>query len=172
MIPFVRQLWYGLGLRPADKREIERIMNVGGSILLCPGGVQECVLMQHDKERLYLKKRQGFVRMAIKHGASLVPVFAVGQRDHYSWYRLPLPAYISRKLGAAPIVMWGVLGSPIPHEARMTIIVGRPIGTRIDGEILKNPSDDQVQALLDKFIEAIKGIYERHGPADVKLEVL
>ena len=171
-IPFVRQLWYGLGLRPADKREIERIMNVGGSILLCPGGVQECIMMQHGKERVYLKRRLGFIRMAIKHGASLVPVFAVGQRDHYSWYRLPLPAFISRKLGAAPIYMWGVIGSPIPHQAPMKIIVGCPIVTKIDGVILKDPSDEQVQDLLEKFIEAIKGIYARHGPADIPLEVL
>lgn len=45
-------------------------------------------------ETVYLQKRQGFVRMAIKHGAPIVPVFAFGQGKSYSWYRPGVgPAY-------------------------------------------------------------------------------
>lgn len=40
---------------------------------------------------------QGFVRMAIQHGAALVPIFAFGQAASFTWYR-PGPPYIPRKL--------------------------------------------------------------------------
>jgi 1-acyl-sn-glycerol-3-phosphate acyltransferase len=171
-IPFVRQLWYGLGLRPADRGQIERLLKGGGSILLCPGGVQECVLMEHHCERIYLRKRKGFIRMAIKHGAALVPVFAFGQRDHYHWYRAPLPAFISRALGAAPILMWGIMGTPIPHRSLLKIVVGAPITTKVEGKVQEDPSDEMVSALLDKFIESMQRMYEKHGPPGIPLEVI
>lgn len=40
---------------------------------------------------------QGFVRMAIQHGAALVPIFAFGQAASFTWYR-PGPPYVPRKL--------------------------------------------------------------------------
>jgi hypothetical protein len=46
---------------------------------LVPGGVQEVLHMRHDAEVLYLRKRLGFVRLALQHGAPLVPAFAFGQ---------------------------------------------------------------------------------------------
>jgi hypothetical protein len=40
LVPFVRQLWWSLGFRPATKRMMDGILGKGGSVLLCPGGVQ------------------------------------------------------------------------------------------------------------------------------------
>ena len=48
-----------------------------------PGGVQEVLHMRHDAEVLYLRKRLGFVRLALQHGAPLVPAFAFGQCHQY-----------------------------------------------------------------------------------------
>ncbi len=42
---------------------------------LCPGGVQECLHMQHDgSETAYLKRRHGFVKLAMAAGVPLVGV--------------------------------------------------------------------------------------------------
>ena len=35
------------------------------------------------QEVMYLRKRLGFVRLALKHGVPLVPAFAFGQSDAY-----------------------------------------------------------------------------------------
>ncbi len=58
VVPFVRQLWWGLGLRPATRATMTSILeSKGGSVLLCPGGVQECLLMTTQDEVVFLKKR-------------------------------------------------------------------------------------------------------------------
>lgn len=36
------------------------------------GGVQECLHMEPNLETVYLRKRHGFVRLALQHGAPLV----------------------------------------------------------------------------------------------------
>jgi len=36
------------------------------------GGVQECLHMEPNLETVYLRKRLGFVRLALQHGAHLV----------------------------------------------------------------------------------------------------
>jgi 2-acylglycerol O-acyltransferase 2 len=47
----------------------------GSSLVLCPGGVQECLHMQHDgSETAYLKRRHGFVKLAMAAGVPLVGV--------------------------------------------------------------------------------------------------
>ncbi len=63
--------------------------------------------MSHDDELVFLRQRKGFVKMAIRHGSGLVPVFAFGQAQSFSWYRPGPPIvsdsliqWISRKAGA------------------------------------------------------------------------
>lgn len=52
---------------------MDELLASGKTVVLNPGGVQECLYMQHDgSETVFLRKRQGFVRMAMKHGAPLV----------------------------------------------------------------------------------------------------
>ena len=36
------------------------------------------------QEVMYLRKRLGFVKLALQHGAHLLPAFAFGQSDTYS----------------------------------------------------------------------------------------
>jgi len=46
-----------------------------------PGGEAEQMLTQFNKQRVFVQKRKGFVKLAIEHGASLVPVYSFGETD-------------------------------------------------------------------------------------------
>jgi 2-acylglycerol O-acyltransferase 2 len=50
--------------------------------------------MQKDSETAFLKKRKGFIRVAMQCGSPIVPCFAFGQGGTYSWYR-PGPPLLS-----------------------------------------------------------------------------
>ena len=84
-MPATRHFWWWLGVRPIDKANIHKLLAANNSIVLVPGGNTECRLMKHGQETMYLRKRLGFVRLAMNHGAPLVPAFAFGQSDTYSY---------------------------------------------------------------------------------------
>lgn len=119
-VPFFRDYLLSMGLTSASAKNIKSIINNGdNSVCLVVGGAQESLLndvvgsnrrtgMGYNLEpeddstylkqiRLVLKKRKGFVKLAIELGnVSLVPVFAFGEADIYKLSR-PEPGSYGHK---------------------------------------------------------------------------
>ena len=57
------------GGRPASPSVMRAMLSRGHSVLVCPGGVRECLYMEHGREAVYLSNRTGFVRIALQYGA-------------------------------------------------------------------------------------------------------
>ena len=196
-VPLVKHLWSWLGLQSVDKRNMRcvlsccsvwtltstppdspthrRLLDEDHSVLLIPGGVQECLFMRHGTETIFLRKRMGFIKMAIQSGAQLAPAFAFGQSDIYGYWRPGTPAMqraMSRLLGFAPMVFWGRWGTPIPRRVPVNVFVGDPIPVKRNPA----PSNEDVAALLDVFIAAMVRLFEQHkaqaGYPDSQLIVL
>lgn len=74
-------------MRDVSKENISRLLGAGQSCALIPGGVREIQFMGPGKEVAYLSRRRGFVRMAIRFGAPLVPVFVFGQTAAYHYWK-------------------------------------------------------------------------------------
>jgi 1-acyl-sn-glycerol-3-phosphate acyltransferase len=51
---------------------------VEGSIVLYVGGMAELFLSSEQEETLYLKKRKGFIKLALQTGVDIVPVYLFG----------------------------------------------------------------------------------------------
>jgi len=114
-------------------------------------------------EAVYLKRRTGFVRMAKKHGASIVPVFGVGQSDLYSYWRplydAPSTAWtrrvfvrLSKMFRFVPMVAGGRGFTPLPYRQRVEVVIGAPIAVG-DG-------DGGVGEGLETYIERLRAMYE------------
>ena len=54
-------------------------MKKGKNVALVPGGFEEATLACKHENRLYIKKRKGFIKYALKHGTTLYPVFTFGE---------------------------------------------------------------------------------------------
>lgn len=164
-LPATRLPWYWLGIRSIDKNTFHSLLAAGNSVCLIPGGVSECMVMQKGQEVMYLRKRTGFVRIALNHGAHLLPVFAFGQSDLYSWWR-PGPPFIPqslveairKRIGFMPLMMSGRFGTPIPHKVPMHVVFGKPI----ELPRIESPSDAEIRKYLDLYIAAMEGICENH----------
>jgi 2-acylglycerol O-acyltransferase 2 len=114
-------------------------------------------------EVAYLRRRLGFVRVALQHGAPLVPVFAFGQSRVYGYVRpfIDFPrrakpsaawARLVRWIGFVPLVAWG------PRRVGVYIAVGRPLAVPRVAE----PTDALVEEHLGRFIAELEALFERH----------
>ncbi|KAI9483885.1 MAG: diacylglycerol acyltransferase-domain-containing protein [Benjaminiella poitrasii] len=84
-IPLYRDLIMALGAAAVSRRSCESILSStpGRSIVIVVGGAAESLNARPGIADLVLRKRLGFIRLAIKHKAPLVPVFSFGENELY-----------------------------------------------------------------------------------------
>lgn len=174
LAPVMRHLWYWLGCRPVSKPVVQDLLAKGSTVILCPGGVRECMYMQPGTEVAYLRKRYGFIKLALEHKAPLVPVFAFGQSDLFSYCRLFLDfpkgliprrfiEKVARRIGFAPMMVWGVYGTPMPRRVPLTIVVGKPIEVPALNRTEDNQiSEEMIELYLEKFIGELQRVFDTY----------
>jgi hypothetical protein len=158
-IPFLRELLATTGAREVSRRAFERALREGKSVMLVPGGMRE---MRHSTSKtdeiVVCTTHKGFARMALVHGADLIPVFSFGetklldgafpnlQRLCWRHIGLPFPLFVGR---------WGL---PIPRKHPITVVVGAPIHVQKN----PNPTQDDVDDLCNKYFASLRDIFELH----------
>lgn len=82
-IPFYREILMAHGICSVSKRSCRNILSKGpgNAITIVVGGAAESLAAHPGTQDLTLKKRFGFVKVAIREGAQLVPVFSFGEND-------------------------------------------------------------------------------------------
>lgn len=83
IVPFYRELVIALGFCGPTKQSINNLFRKGHSCLVVVGGAEESLISTAGSANLILKKRLGFVAIAIKNGANLVPVYAFGENESF-----------------------------------------------------------------------------------------
>jgi 2-acylglycerol O-acyltransferase 2 len=103
-VPLLRDIALWLGVRIVSRRTFEHTLRERGAVLICPGGQAEMCLTnrlhRHQEFTVYAGHR-GFVRIALQHGAALVPVLALGEADSlHNLIEWPsLQRWCTKKLG-------------------------------------------------------------------------
>jgi 2-acylglycerol O-acyltransferase 2 len=112
-----------------------------GSLGLNPGGIAEIFFANRStEETVYLRRRKGFVRLAMQHGATLVPGYCFGNTAalHVLQDRAGVCARVSRVLRVSLLVIVGRWGLPIPFRVPIAGIMGEPIPLKAN----PNPTDE------------------------------
>lgn len=114
-IPLMRHMYTWVNAHSIDKKSVQKMLANKISPVLCPGGVQEVLLMENDSECvLFLKSRMGFVKLAMQNDAALVPVFSFGLRNMFSFWapKSKFVKSIGRQIGFLPMLFFGMWGVP------------------------------------------------------------
>ncbi|KAJ3223671.1 diacylglycerol O-acyltransferase 1 [Clydaea vesicula] len=137
-MPLFRDLLLNLGFCSVTRRSCENILSSGpgNSILIVPGGAAESLYAFPGVYDLVLKKRLGFIKVAVRHGASLVPVIAFGENGRGVFQ-----------------YSYGIL----PHRRHLTVCVGEPI----EVEKLENPTSEQLLSYQKKYLDGLENLFNK-----------
>ncbi|KAK4688362.1 hypothetical protein P7C73_g1758, partial [Tremellales sp. Uapishka_1] len=188
-MPFYRDLLLIHGVASVSKPSCANILSLGAghSITIVVGGAAESLAAHPGTNDLTLKKRFGFVKIAIREGADLVPVFSFGENDIYDQlanakgsqvYKLQkkfqkmfgftLPLFHGRGLFNYNYGL--MLFQPFRHP--IVSVVGRPIHV----DQVPDPSDELVQEIQKQYIDELmriwdtyKDIYAQHRTKELTL---
>jgi Diacylglycerol acyltransferase len=81
--PFLREYLLLHGTGSVDRHSCLNMLRHGKSIMIVIGGGKESLYSKPRSAELVLKRRKGFVKIALQTGASLVPVYSFGETDTF-----------------------------------------------------------------------------------------
>ncbi len=170
-IPVVRELFLYMGYVDASRSVASKALAAGQSIYVCVGGEEESLLTTRGKDIYVLKKRKGFIRLALSHGASLVPVLGIGTNDAYTTYSVfsKTRMWLQKTFGIALPIFHGRWLTPLPHPVPIKVVVGEPIPTPKPDVPGEKPSEESVDEFHSKYIEAVRKLHAQHVSEKTKL---
>jgi 2-acylglycerol O-acyltransferase 2 len=116
-VPVFGHLIQSMGAVPANKTAIGNALQAGKNLSLIPGGIAEIFAIRKREEVALLKDRKGFVRLALQHGAPLVPVYVFGTSRLLRLVKLPeIVERMSRWFRISLTPFWGRFGLPVPFR--------------------------------------------------------
>ncbi|KAL9603363.1 MAG: hypothetical protein Q9219_001225 [cf. Caloplaca sp. 3 TL-2023] len=176
-IPFYRDYALAMGLASVSRESCENILSKGGAngegmgraITIVVGGARESLDAQPHSLRLVLKRRKGFVKLAVRTGADLVPVLAFGENDLYEQVTSdshPLihkaQIFVKKCMGfTIPLFhARGVFNYDVglmPYRKPLNVVVGRPVRVvqAREGEGVDEAYVDLIHGLYVQELERI-----------------
>jgi 2-acylglycerol O-acyltransferase 2 len=176
-VPFFREFLLGLGINDASGDSCRRNLTRGrgSSIMLVVGGARESLETKPGHLDVVLQKRKGFVKMALRTGASLVPVMSFGENDVFGIYSnstmFKWQVKMQKKLGFAVPMFYGkalaggllhrVFGMDVgvmPLRVPIHSVVGRPIHVEKD----EKPSQESIDKVHQQYMDELKRITDEY----------
>jgi 2-acylglycerol O-acyltransferase 2 len=161
-IPFVREVALWTSCVSASRASAELCLKEKLSILVIPGGEREQLATEYQRDKVFLKKRLGFIRLALKYQVPIIPTYVFGCVDLYktSSFAFRFREWLVENLGICIPIFWGEYGTIQPFLVPQTIVFGNPLFLKsLDTD---EPSKEQVQQGLELYIEALKALFEEN----------
>ncbi|KAK1600238.1 diacylglycerol acyltransferase [Colletotrichum navitas] len=179
-IPFYRDYILFTGVRSVSKESIWNTLSKGGingegmgrAVTIVVGGARESLEAQPGTLRLILKGRKGFIKMALRTGADLVPVLGFGENDLYDqlspkyhpWvhnfqmfvlrvFKFTLPALHGRGILNYDVGM-------MPYRRPLNVVVGKPI--KVTTPPTAQPPQEEIDRLHGLYVAELQTIWDSY----------
>lgn len=175
--PLMRELLLWSGTCAASVKNLKYILTNKGQCkskgqvcALIIGGAAESLESRPGVFRLVLKKRKGFIRVALETGTSLVPVFSFGENEVFYTKENPEDSKLRKfqdkvkkltNFGLPIINGRGIFNYSfglMPHRRPMHTVVGEPM------KITKNtsPTNQEIDELHELYIKNLTKLFDEH----------
>nr|XP_044636072.1 diacylglycerol O-acyltransferase 2-like [Equus asinus] len=171
--PVLREYLVSGGICPVNQDTVDLLSKNGrgNDIIIVVGGAAESLSSTPGKNAVTLRHRKGLVKLALRHGADLVPFYSFGENEVYkqvifeegSWGRWVQKKF-QKYIGFAPCIFhgrglffsdtWGLL----PYLKPITSVVGEPITI----PKLEHPTQQDIDLYHTMYMEALVNPFYRH----------
>jgi len=156
---FLQLINYRVG--SVARSDMNAMMKAGDSpLMLVPGGFYEATISCAGHERVFLKKRMGFVKYALRHGYDLVPVYSVGESDlmanpqgGWKW------RFLLNGLEIPATLPWGFPLLPLLPRRGVPLVIA--VGPPVKMPKIANPTNAELKEHHGRYVAALKELYER-----------
>lgn len=179
-IPVYRDYILGMGLRSVSKESITNILSQGGSdghgagraVTIVIGGARESLEAQPGTLHLVLGERKGFVKVAMRTGADIVPVLAFGENDlydqvspksHPNLHKLQMFVLRTLKFTLPFLHGRGIFNYDVglmPYRRPLNIVVGKPI--RVTKRAENDLKTSEIDELHGLYVKELEKMWERY----------
>jgi len=128
------------------------------SCALYVGGLSELFLASPREERVVLSSRKGFVKLALRAGADLVPCYMFGNTTVLETLSAGPLAALSRKWGVSLTVFWGRYYLPLPRPVKLVYVRGTPLGL----PHIPNPTDADVAKYHALYASRLLALFDAY----------
>lgn len=152
------------GIASVCRSSCQNILRMGNSIAIVIGGASESLYAYPGTNNLTLKKRYGFVKLALHEGADLVPTYGFGENDIFeqlpngndtliysfqkrfqSIFGFTFPFFFGRGVFTYNYGM-------MPYRRPVVVVVGTPIRVKQNNK----PTKEEVEDLHRQYMEALQ----------------
>lgn len=126
----------------------------------------------HRQEIAVFSSRLGFVRLAMRRGAPLLPVYVFGENQTFSTTGAGrfIANFAFKYLGLPAPLTHGRFGFPwlIPRPTDVHVCWGEPLDV---GPPNANPTDAEVRAVFERYAAELKRVFDLHKDASLPPEI-
>ncbi|KAI3375939.1 hypothetical protein L3Q82_016350 [Scortum barcoo] len=142
--------------------------NVG--VIAVGGGAPEALDARPGALKLQVRNRKGFIKLALKHGAQLVPVFSFGENELFDQMQNPTGSPLRTLQNRLQSIMGVALPlfhargvfqysfGLMPYRKPIHTVVGKPISVTQT----PSPSSEDIECLHHIYLQSLTDLFEQH----------
>jgi len=160
LVPIMRDVSQWAGVRDVGRASVEHALQTGRSPMLVIGGMSEMFQSRSWIKNIAVHRgHRGFVRMAIRHGVPLVPIFSFGEHKVMDNVYLPrMQDWFRYNAGfPVPYFPYGRWYLPVNRRCPLTFCVGEPVFPKRQNS---NPTAKEIEELHLRYFASLQALFE------------
>jgi hypothetical protein len=147
------------GIEGVDNRNFKTYMKNGKNICFVPGGFECASITNHTKDRVFIKKRKGFIKYCLQYGYKIHPCYGFNENKlFYTFNHFEKVRILFNKLKIPGCIFIGKYLMLPDDNLNLCTVIGKPlILPRIE-----KPTEEDIDKYQAIYIEELKSLYNRY----------